>query len=155
MSADVTRAAFVFRPYPLLAGLALLVLFLVSAARVTDYPVDVFHAPLASSLALQFEDRAGGSIAIIDAVTGREVAQIEGEQGFARGVLRALARERKRQQLGQTIPFLLQSHTDGSLTLSDPATRQTIHLDSFGPAQKAVFAKLQPLNVHFHEGLSQ
>ncbi len=144
MNMPFIRSPFVFRPFPFLAGLAMTVLVLVAIARVTGRPVEVFDAPVVSSVALQFEDRANGSVAIIDAASGQEAARFEGEQGFARGVLRALARERKRQGLPHEIPFLLRTHTDGSMTLRDPATRQNIHLDSFGPAQKAVFAKLQP-----------
>jgi hypothetical protein len=45
-----------------------------------------------------------------------------GTQGFLRGALRALVRERRQHGLGDEQPFRLLAHPDGRLTLEDPAT---------------------------------
>ena len=92
---------------------------------------------------LQFEDRPNGDIAVIDASTREEVARFQGEQGFLRGSLRALARERKRTEFGSDVPFELIGHVGGRITLLDKATGQRIPLESFGPTNSAVFAQLQ------------
>lgn len=95
---------------------------------------------------LRFEDRPNGDIAVIDPTAGPQGAEIhrfQGEQGFARGTLRALARARAQSGLGPQQPFVLTAHRDGRLVLSDPATGQRISLESFGPTNLAVFAVLR------------
>lgn len=92
---------------------------------------------------LHFEDRANGDIGVLD-VRGQEVARFSGEQGFLRIALRTLARERLRQGLGPQAPFELVGHAHGRLSLRDPATGVRIALESFGPTQRALFARLQP-----------
>lgn len=93
---------------------------------------------------LRFEDRADGSVAVIDAASGRTVAEFHGEQGFVRGSLRALTRERKMRELGAEQPFELIAHADGRLTLHDPATGKRVELESFGPSNAANFSRLLP-----------
>jgi putative photosynthetic complex assembly protein len=130
-------------PVALLGAMALSTLVLVAAARWSGAPVEVFDSPVTSSRALRFEDTAHGAVAVLDAQSGREVARFEGEQGFVRGVLRAMARARKARAVDRHAPLLLQGHADGSLTLDDAATGERIHLESFGPTQRAAFAALQ------------
>ena len=132
-----------FNPVVLLAALALCTLVLVAAARWSGAPVEQFASPVTSSRALRFEDASDGAVAVIDPKNGSEVTRFEGEQGFVRGVLRALARERKRRDVDRHLPLLLQGHADGSLTLFDEATGERIHLESFGATQRAAFAALQ------------
>lgn len=92
---------------------------------------------------LRFEDRPNGDVAAIDAASGQEVARFQGEQGFVRGSLRALARERATRQLGPEAPFELIGHVDGRVTLRDTATGERINLESFGPTNAAVFSQLR------------
>jgi len=133
-----------FHPMALVVlGMAISTLVLVAAARWTGTKVEQFDSPVTSSRALRFEDTPNGAVAVLDAVSGAEVARFEGEQGFVRGVLRAVARERKRRDIDRHTPLLLQGHADGSLTLDDAATGEQIHLESFGPTQRATFAALQ------------
>lgn len=99
--------------------------------------------PVRWQRSLHFEDRANGDIGVVDAGSGQEVARFSGEQGFVRGALRALVRERVRRGLGPEQPFALIGHTDGRLTLHDPATGTRIALESFGPSNAAVFARLR------------
>ena len=97
---------------------------------------------VAAERSLRFEDRPDGSIAVIDGRTGATVASVQGEQGFLRGALRALARERKARGLGSERPFELIARPDGRLTLVDPLTEQRIDLGSFGPSHAGTFAAL-------------
>lgn len=65
-----------------------------------------------------------------------------GTNGFLRGSLRGLARERKRQGIGAGPAFRLVRWADGRLTLEDPATRRVIDLAAFGPTNSGAFADL-------------
>lgn len=96
---------------------------------------------------LRFEDRPEGDIAVVDAQLGREVARLRGEQGFARGALRTLARERLRRGFGPELAFELSAYADGKLVLRDPVTGERIHLQAFGQSNVAVFAQLQDLGL--------
>lgn len=122
----------------------LLVALVIGVASMRTAGVDI-HAPDAATVAhrsLRFEDRADGSVAVIDASTGRQVETVQGEAGFLRGALRALARQRQLRDLGSGPAFELLARADGRLTLSDPATGERLDLESFGPTNAAVFARL-------------
>jgi putative photosynthetic complex assembly protein len=108
-----------------------------------------FHTPApASSVAdivqqrdLIFIDRADGAIVATDARTHAEVAVLPiGTNGFIRGTLRALSRERKQEELGREIPFRVTTWRDGRTTLQDTATGRQIGLDAFGSTNAAAFA---------------
>jgi len=93
---------------------------------------------------LRFTDRADGAL-VIDDVTRGTVAAIlphGTNNGFIRGVLRGMARDRLLRQIGQTPPFRLTLFGDGALTLFDPSTGRNIELGSFGPTNKQSFADL-------------
>jgi putative photosynthetic complex assembly protein len=111
--------------------------------RYAGEPLSDEAAPVLWQRSLHFEDRPNGDIGVVDAVSRQEVASFQGEQGFVRGALRALARERRRHQLGPDQPFELTGHVNGRLTLRDPATGMRLNLESFGPTNAAVFSRLQ------------
>jgi putative photosynthetic complex assembly protein len=136
-------------PRGLLMAMGTLVLVSLASVAAIRLSGTAIHAPDAGAVAtrsLRFEDRPDGSVAIIDARLGREVERIEGEAGFLRGALRALARERRKRELGAAQPFELVGRADGRLTLLDPATHERIDLESFGPTNAAVFARLLTVN---------
>ncbi|MEY2736197.1 MAG: photosynthetic complex assembly protein PuhC [Burkholderiaceae bacterium] len=91
---------------------------------------------------LRFEDRPNGDVVAIDVRSGSETARYQGEQGFLRGTLRAVARERSRHGISPDRPLELVAHDHGRLSLIDPATGQRIALESFGASNLAVFAAL-------------
>jgi putative photosynthetic complex assembly protein len=122
-------------------GLAVLILFVadfVDSGKLTREA----DAKAVITKQLRFEDRSDGSIAVISAPDGRVVKVIEGEAGFVRGILRAMARERRIKEVNQTIPFELIARADGRLTLLDPATGNRIDLESFGKDNVIEFAVL-------------
>ena len=92
---------------------------------------------------LSFVGQSNGDSAVLDVATKQEVARFQGEQGFLRGSLRALNRERKRSGMNPDLPFQLTGHVDGRITLLDTATGQRLSLESFGPTNSAVFSQLQ------------
>jgi putative photosynthetic complex assembly protein len=91
---------------------------------------------------LLFRDEPDGSISVTDAHTQKPVAQFHGEQGFVRGTLRALSRERRRQGLDNAHPFTLSLGTDRRIILRDPSTGEHIDLASFGASNREVFSSL-------------
>jgi putative photosynthetic complex assembly protein len=123
-------------------GVIAFTLVSVGMVRLTGNGPDQRAAAATHERELRFEDRPDGSIAVIDGRTGEALASVQGEQGFVRGALRALARVRKARGLGAEQPFQLMVRTDGGLTLYDPATSQRVDLESFGPTNAANFARL-------------
>ena len=121
-------------------SLLLFSLVSVGLVRITGNGPDQLAAAVLSERLLRFEDRSNGGVAVIDGSTGKLLTTMTGEQGFLRGSIRALARERTSRKLGPEQPFQLISRTDGRLTLFDPSTGQRIDLESFGPTNAAVFA---------------
>lgn len=134
------------RPFPkgALLGAAALVGFALLATTVTRATgIGASHMPPAvavDSRELRFDDRADGAVTGIDR-SGQVVVVIEpGTNGFVRGVLRGLARERKRQEIGAQPPFVLTRWSDGRMTVSDPSTGRNVDLGAFGPSNWAAFA---------------
>ena len=113
----------------------------VALVRITGNGPDQLAAATVNERLLRFEDSAGGGVAVIDGETGKLLTTITGEQGFFRGAIRALARDRTARKIGSEQPFKLISRTDGRLTLFDPVSGQRIDLESFGPTNAAVFAQ--------------
>lgn len=124
-------------------GLAILVtLVSVATVRWSGTEIRQADAPPVVSRSLRFEDGPDGSVRVIDASTGALAATFTGEQGFLRGALRALARDRKRMGGGPEQPFELVLRSDNRLTLIDPVTGQRLDLESFGPTNAGLFAGL-------------
>lgn len=72
---------------------------------------------------LLFQDRADGAVVIYEAGDERAVKVLApGTNGFVRGVMRGLARERRRQAVDSSYPVRLTLWLDGRLSLDDPAT---------------------------------
>jgi len=89
---------------------------------------------------LQFRDMPGGDILVTDAKSGEQVARVQGEQGFIRGILRALNRSRKQRGLGPDAAFELSRFADGRLVISDRSTGERLDLGAFGPTNIGAFA---------------
>jgi putative photosynthetic complex assembly protein len=101
------------------------------------------EANVVQSRALRFEDRADGAVVVSDASTNRIVEVLApGTNGFVRGVMRGLARQRRREDFGKAPPFLLTRWSDDRLSIEDVATHVRVELESFGPTNEAAFARL-------------
>ena len=100
----------------------------------------------AQSIVDHLDHGRGGrlGIAVVDAASSATLDTVYGEQGFLRGTLRAVVRERKLRGLVSDAPLHLIARADGRLTLTDPATGSRIDLESFGPTNAAVFARWLP-----------
>jgi putative photosynthetic complex assembly protein len=146
MSAVMAPGAHVIpRWLPWLAGAVLLgLLVAVASLRLSGWNPTVAPGAVVAERQLRFADTGDGGVAVIDMATGQTVSVMRGEQGFLRGVLRGLARDRRMNAVGSAPPYVLSLHDDGRLTLHDPVTGQRIDLASFGPDNAAVFARWLP-----------
>ena len=127
----------------LVLGLVMLAtLILVAVVRYSGVDIRYADSPSQQVRLLRFADMDNGDIGVFNAQDGSELARFSGEQGFMRGALRAMARERKRRDIGPMDPFELHARTDGRLTLIDPATHMRLDLESFGPTNAGLFAQL-------------
>lgn len=130
---------------PLLGAWGLVAITLVAVAVVRLTGTGPAPAPLDEPVAtreLRFEDRPGGGVAVYDARDGTFIDMLAaGGDGFVRGALRSLARERRGHGIGGEPPVRLSAHADGRLMLEDPATGRRIDLAAFGPTNSAAFAR--------------
>lgn len=138
-----------YRPFPrgpLFGAGALVVLTLILAAISRFTGVGAMTVDEANAVAtrdLRFEDRSDGAVAVLAAKDDKVVEILPpGTNGFVRGVLRGLARERKSEGIGTEPPFRLTQWDDGRLSLEDSATGRRIELVSFGQTQFDVFAQM-------------
>ena len=98
-------------------------------------------AAAALQRSLVFQDQKDGGVRVEDGVTGETLTVLHGEQGFVRGALRALSRERYSRGIGSSAPFDVIARVDGRVTLFDPSTGQRVDLESFGPTNTAEFTR--------------
>lgn len=84
---------------------------------------------------------------------GRPLAVLPvGRDGFVRGVLHSIARERRRASAPADAPLRLTRFTDGRIALIDPATGQRFDIDVFGPTNAESFARLWHASDDLHAG---
>jgi len=130
-----------------LLGAAALIAFAlvsVSLARLTGIgTVHSDHATPIESTSLRFEDRPDGGIAVIDPNSGRVLGVVQpGTDGFIRTVLRSLAYDRQRHNIGSGPAFTLTKWSDRHSTLDDPSTGRSIDLVAFGKTNMQAFSNL-------------
>jgi putative photosynthetic complex assembly protein len=133
-----------------LIGAGVLIAFAIGSiavARLTGFGESHATSPQARIVRdLRFEDRSNGAVAVLDAGSNIEVAELApGQDGFVRGVLRAFARERRTTQTAITspnAPFRLSLGGDGLLAIQDMATGRLIALNAFGETNSSAFAAL-------------
>lgn len=133
---------------PRAAVTALLLLMLaIGGARLAGWAPTSAPAAAVAERLLKFEDQPDGAVRVSDGHTGRVLQTLHGEQGFLRGVLRGLARERRANGVGSSPPYRLSLHSEGRLLITDTQTGRFIDLASFGPDNAAVFARWLPEGV--------
>ena len=123
------------------AGIMAFSLISVGLIRITGNGPDQKAAAPTVQRSLVFQDEKDGGVRVKDGVTGQTLTVLQGEQGFVRGSLRALTRERYSRGIGSELPFEVIARVDGRVTLLDPSTGQRVDLESFGPTNVAEFAR--------------
>jgi putative photosynthetic complex assembly protein len=118
---------------------------LVLASLGHDVPVDPAKTGIrpVATRDLRFADRPDGAVVVSDARSGTHVLVLPpGQEGFVRGAMRGLVRERKREAIGTAAPFRLSAWPNGRVTLEDTATGQIIELQAFGRSNAETFVRL-------------
>jgi putative photosynthetic complex assembly protein len=125
-------------------------LIMVSIARLTGYqPARPPPSTVVERHDLRFEDRPDGAVLVYDAADDQLAYTIApGTNGFVRGVLRGLVRERRADHVGPTPPFRLTHWADGRLSLDDPSTGRHVDLEVFGETNAAAFADILVASGH-------
>ncbi|MGF1474585.1 MAG: photosynthetic complex assembly protein PuhC [Geminicoccaceae bacterium] len=125
------------------AGIIALTLALASTHRLGNDRTALAIAEPSQVRELRFADLPQGGIGVFDFHEGTEIARYApGQGGFVRGVMRGLARERKRSSIGMEPPFRLSRWSNGHMVLEDPATGRRIALQGFGATNAEAFAQL-------------
>ncbi|MBK6689109.1 MAG: hypothetical protein IPG45_31870 [Deltaproteobacteria bacterium] len=124
-------------------GMIVLSIGLTLVAKATGFgAVRLPPAQVVQATDVHFSDRADGTLAVVS-LDGREVSALPpGSNGFVRGVLRGLARERKLESLGPAAAFRLTRWSDGRLSIEDLATGRRVDLGAFGHTNSQAFADL-------------
>jgi putative photosynthetic complex assembly protein len=135
-------------PIGWLFGLMTACLLLVALAQQQGWHETAPEAKTVWELSLKFEDLPNGDVRVTETESGKTLAVFSGEQGFLRGSLRAMARQRRIAQTDLQAPLTLRALDDGRLMLLDPTQEARIDLDSFGPSNKAVFMGLRSSSAH-------
>jgi putative photosynthetic complex assembly protein len=127
---------------PLLAG-ALLIAGTLALTTMPPIGGGVqYQGQVSAQRDLRFADRTDGGVTVTDARTGQAIGELApGEDGFIRGALRGLVRERRIGGLGPDTPFRLTGWSDGRVTLEDPATGTRLDLAAYGTTNAEAFAR--------------
>lgn len=136
------------RPFPrhILIAIAALVGFTILAvalARITGY--DPTQIPLEAEVAgrdIRFVDGDRGDLNVYDASTGVLLEVIPpDEDGFIRGLLRTLERERGKHGVDLDGPYRVSYRADGHFTLEDGSTEFLVSLRAFGATNEAAIGR--------------
>jgi putative photosynthetic complex assembly protein len=136
------------RPFPrgMLIAVASLIAFTILAvaiARLTGF--DPRQEPLSPEVAvrdLRFVEVDQGDLAVYDAATGELLETLPPTQdGFIRGVLRVLERERRMHGVELDGPYRVSLRENGRFALEDQATDFFIDLRAFGPTNEAAVGR--------------
>lgn len=140
------RAANPQLPRGALIGAGVLVassLLMVGVARLTGYePARPPPSTVVERYDLRFDDRDDGAVLIYDKDDRLTDTLPPATNGFVRGVLRGLVRERRANHIGPMPPFRLTRWADGRLSLDDPSTGRHVDLEVFGPTNAGAFADI-------------
>ena len=136
-------------PKPILIGAAIVAIGALSAigyGRITG--VGLAETPHMASIAqrnVRLDERADGSVAIVDAATATVLTESGiGGGSFAVEVLRNMQRNRARKGADGSAPFFVALKSDGRLVVEDPETPQQVELRAFGERQTEAFADMLP-----------
>jgi putative photosynthetic complex assembly protein len=136
------------RPFPKLAlfgALALLVFAIAATIFGKQTGIGTIRNPVMSPVAIRdlvITDMPGDRLSVVDAATGDRLEIIApNKDGFIRGAMNGLRRERMLRGKPVDAPWRLIRWDNGRLTLSDTATGQRVELDAFGKTNAAAFAR--------------
>ena len=127
-----------------LLALVLVILSLVTVARLTDRPLESVPAntPVIAERVIHISGDASGAARVLDA-DGAVIASFASDKGgFVAGIDRVLQRERAKVGADLRAPVLLRLREGNRLSLYDPVTEWSAELMGFGADNLRTFARL-------------
>lgn len=124
--------------------LALSALALTTYAVVTDRPLtgQPLAAPVSEERQIVLLSNGPDHVSVLTA-DGQVILENGAERsGFLVVIARAVARQRGQHGVALDAPLALRNHTNGRLSLTDPATGWSVELASFGAANRDAFGAL-------------
>ena len=125
-------------------ALLLVILSLVTVARLTDRPLDSTPAPteIITERGIHISGEASGAARVLDA-SGNVIATFASDKGgFVAGSDRVLQRERGKIGADSAAPVVLRLRAGNRLSLYDPTTDWSAELMGFGADNLRTFARL-------------
>jgi putative photosynthetic complex assembly protein len=144
MAEALSRPAFLPRRMLLMAAVVVggTLVLAVPGHRAPVNPATTGETPLATR-DLRFADRDDGAVVVTDARSGAVIEVLPGgSEGFVRGAMRGLVRQRRLGGHGPDLPFRLSTWPDGRITLLDTANGNAMELHAFGRTNAEAFLKL-------------
>ncbi len=134
-------------PKPLLYAIFAMVLFtiaMVATFRLLGLqPGGAISAAPAASIEIRLVEHDGGDVDVVLPPDDTVIASIaEDDSGFLRGMIRSLGRQRSVAGVPLDAPYRLARRKDGTLTLDDPLTQESIALRAYGPDNRDQMAVL-------------
>ncbi len=126
-----------------LAVLSIVIAMNIAGTRTVDLTP---QRTAAYTRALIFRDAPAGGIAVYDQGAAQPFTVLPREKNtFMASAIRLLGGRRELEtKAGPDAPFLLTLWSDGQLSLSDPATGDTLELAAFGHTNAQTFTQLLP-----------
>lgn len=92
---------------------------------------------------LRFAMGPEDALTVEDVTSGEVIAHfVASDGGFVRGSMRGLGRERMIHGVAADTPYTLTRWSDGSISLTDHGTGETVELGAFGADNRAAFEAL-------------
>ncbi|MEM6488551.1 MAG: photosynthetic complex assembly protein PuhC [Pseudomonadota bacterium] len=100
-------------------------------------------SPMVASRLVAFESTDEGVLVVRDADTGDQISSLlESDGGFLHNLVAVLSKQRRRHAVDTALPYQLSAHTNGRVSIRDPATGRVIDINAFGANQVETFAAL-------------
>ncbi len=134
-----------YHKWPLYGALGVVVFtfLIVLGAVLTDQPpVGLKQSETILQRDLFFRDGTEGKVYVYDAETKKRLGSFgKGEGAFVRISMRAMAHQRKQNEIDLRLPYRLIKLSDGNMKIVDPQSDHAIRLNAFGAVAVDSFAQ--------------
>lgn len=134
-----------YHKWPLLGALGVVVftiLIVLFAVLTKQKPVNIAVSETVIQRDLFFRDGQEGKVYVYDAETKKRLGIfVKGEGAFVRISMRAMAHQRKQNEIDPRLPYRLVKLSDGNMKIVDPQSGHSIRLNAFGAVAIDSFAQ--------------
>lgn len=134
-----------YHKWPLLGALGVVVfsfMIILGAVASGQPPVGLKQSDTVTQRDLFFRDGTEGKVHVYDAKTKKRLGSFgKGEGAFVRISMRAMAHQRKQNEIDLRLPYRLIKLSDGNMKIVDPQSDHAIRLNAFGAVAVDSFAQ--------------